>query len=139
MTSLFLKSRLGSFRDGMSCSLRGDEVPEPVGPQPQRQERQSQQPNRTTGDPGRQQRDDQLRHHDTGGDDQVGVAAGPHRHHCASQRQHGGIGQMEQHGTRDIRQQPPIKQDGARFGEMLGTTTKARAVILEPGETFDIP
>jgi L-ascorbate metabolism protein UlaG (beta-lactamase superfamily) len=34
---------------------------------------------------------------------------------------------------------PPIKQDGQRFGEMLGTSTNARGVILEPGETFDIP
>ena len=45
---------------------------------------------------GRAQRHDPLRHHDAGRDDHVGEVARTHRYGGADQRQHRGVGQMEQ-------------------------------------------
>ena len=47
-------------------------------------------------DPGRDQRDDELRHDDAGGDQHGRPLARAHGQHAAHQRQHRGVGEMEQ-------------------------------------------
>ena len=64
-------------------------------------------------DPGRDDGDDDLRYHDARGDQHRRPFARAHRHHAAHQRQHRGIGHVEQQGAARQDQQRRLANDDA--------------------------
>ena len=84
-------------------------------------------------DPRRDQRDHELRHDDAGRDQHRRPLARPHRQHAAHQRQHRGVGEMEQQRCSRARISSgrcaarPSRLDAARVGAARGWPPCARS------------